>query len=44
MNYSYFKRKGKLTSKKKIYLLTLLGIGGVLFTGATIASLVHIHD
>lgn len=43
MNYSYFKRKGQLSGKKKIYLFTLLGIGAVLFTGATIASLIHDH-
>ncbi len=39
LNYSYFKKKGTLTRKKKIYLFSLI-IGGVfIFTSATIQSL-----
>ena len=44
MNFSYFRRKGEMTLRRKIYLLILLIIGAFLFSGATYASLVHKHD
>lgn len=44
LNYSYFKRKGKLTTKRKIYLFTFLIVSVIIFTICTIDSVMNEHD
>lgn len=44
LNYHYFSKKKMITKKKKISLLILFVVGLVLFTGATIDSLIRKHD
>jgi len=44
LNYSYFKRKGALTLRKKIVLLSVMIVCAVLFTCSTIQSLVTNHS
>lgn len=43
LNYSYFTRKGTITKKKKIYIFTFVLICFIVFTSATIDSLLRKH-
>lgn len=44
LNYTYFKKKGTLTKRKKIFLIIFLIGGIILFTAATIDSMVRSHE
>ena len=44
LNYSYFKKKGTLTKRKRIFLICFLVGGILLFTAATVDSLVRNHS
>ena len=44
LNYHYFSKKKMITKKKKIYLVVLFFIGIILFTCATIDSLIRKHE
>lgn len=44
LNYSYFKRKGDLTLKRKVLLIALLVVSGIIFTFCTIDSLTKKHQ